>query len=144
MHRDHAVGYAGTTVITAVAETFQLGQVIDLGLGRPHLILWTPRRHLNLLDLTGNWPIRNGAAHALFAAPKSVCRGWAAAIADRWPGLDGLWTPSTMTGDPVVVLFRPADTSFPRAPELNRPLTDPAVRQVISRLATRIGYQIAG
>jgi hypothetical protein len=134
--------YAATDIVTALAETFQATRVIDsVGFG-PHLTGWEPTRALRLLDLTGSWALRNGAAHALAAAPRSVCRAWARAIRETWPGLDGLWAPSTMTGEPVVVLFNPAQDSFPNLPGFTRALAHPAVRAVAARAAERTGYRL--
>ncbi|BDZ58455.1 RES domain-containing protein [Barrientosiimonas endolithica] len=56
----HAVMYAATTVGTAAAEVWQDLRVIDTISGAPVLIGWTPARPLRLLDLSGDWLVRQG------------------------------------------------------------------------------------
>ncbi len=138
-HPDHAVLYAATDIATTVAEVFQTTRRIDLVSGAPHLTGWIPSRPLRLLDLTGTWPVRNGAASALQAAPRPTCRRWAAAIHDTWPDLDGVRATSTMTGLPVIVLWAPAADSFPDAPAFTRPLTQPHTRATVTQAAERLG-----
>lgn len=140
-HPSHAVGYAAPSITSALAEVFQTGHIIDVNAGRPHLIIWQPLRALRLLDLTGTWPIRNGAAYALQAAPKATCRTWSNQIFEQWPDLDGLWVPSTMTGQPIAVLGPAAAASFPSSPDLNLPLNDPSVYRLVVLAAATIGYR---
>jgi hypothetical protein len=47
-----------------------------------------------------------------------------------------------MTGQPMAVLWNPAADSFPRWPEFSRPLADPALRGLIRRLASDLGYAV--
>lgn len=56
--------------------------------------------------------LRNGASHSLASEPRATCRTWARAIAETWPDLDGLWSPSTLTGR---INVTPAADTFPRA-----------------------------
>lgn len=137
----HGVLYAGSDMATAVAETFQTSRRIDERSGRPALTGWRVRRALDLLDLTGDWALRNGAAQSLASAPRPVCRSWARAIHQTWPELDGLLVPSTMTGRPDIVLWEPAADSFPAAPEFSRSLAHPWVRAMLGEIATNIGYR---
>ena len=135
--------YTATSLGTALAETFQATRVVDSGSFRPQVTAWTPTRDLRLLDLTGGWALRNGAAFSLTTAPKSTCRTWARQIRATWPDLDGLWAPSTMTGDANVVLWNPARTSLPAAPDFSRPLADPTVRAIAARIARQeLGYRL--
>lgn len=141
----HAEGvmYAGTAIAGALSETFQATRTIDTASYQPQLTAWRPTRELRLLDLTGTWALRNQAAYALSAAPKPTCRAWARAIRGTWPDLDGLWAPSTMTGAPNVVLWNPAASSFPASPSFSRPLADPTVRAIVTRVASReLGYRV--
>jgi hypothetical protein len=141
VHAGEGVLYAALDVTTAAAEAFQAARRLDVRSDRPRLTGWTPTRGLRLLDLTGDWALRNGAAHALAPAHRATCRAWARAIRAEWPDLDGLWAPSTMTGRPVVVLWQPAGGAFPAAPAFSRPLEDPAVGAVVSEAARSVGYR---
>lgn len=38
--------------------------------------MWESVRPLRLLDLTGLWPIRNGASQLIACGPQQVCRAW--------------------------------------------------------------------
>lgn len=135
--------YAATSLATALAETFQATRVVDSRSLGPQVTAWTPTRDLRLLDLTGGWALRNGAAFALATAPKSTCRVWARQIRATWPDLDGLWAPSTMTGDTNVVLWNPARTSLPAAPAFSRPLAEPTLYAITARIARQeLGYQV--
>ncbi|MGH3414332.1 MAG: RES family NAD+ phosphorylase [Marmoricola sp.] len=134
--------YAAPALETALAEAFATTRMVDTASFDPHATAWRPTRHLRLLDLTGGWALRNHAANALSAAPRSTCRAWARVIRATWPDLDGLWTPSTMTGDPTVVLWSPAGGTFPASPGFSRPLGHPTVRAVIRAAATAIGYSL--
>lgn len=129
--------YTSASLATPLAETFQATRVVDSRSGRPQVTAWTPTRDLRLLDLTGSWALRNGAAFSLATAPKSTCRAWARQIRATWPDLDGLLAPSTMTGATNLVLWNPARTSLPAAPEFSRPLAEPTVYAIAARVAGR-------
>jgi hypothetical protein len=135
--------YTTTSLATALAETFQATRTVDSRSFGPRVTAWSPTRALRLLDLTGGWALRNGAAFALATAPKSTCRAWARQIRATWPDLDGLWTPSTMTGGTNVALWNPARTSLPAAPEFSRLLAEPTLRVIAARIAqNELGYRI--
>lgn len=141
-HPGFGVSYAAATPGTCAAEVFQLQRTIVLS-DEQELTGWQPTRALRLLDLTGSWALRHGAAHALSAADRVVCRRWATAIRAAWPDLDGLYTWSTMTGDEMVVLFGAARDSFPAAPSFQRPLDHPFVHALMDRAAQQCGYRLA-
>jgi RES domain-containing protein len=134
--------YAAADVATSLAEVYQTTRVIDTRAGAPTLTAWQPHRSLRLLDLSGTWLLRNSAAAALLAAPRSTCPRWARAIYTTWPELDGLYVPSTMTGRPNVVLFNAAADSLPTMPSFSRPLTHPLVWSIAQAAAAEIGYHI--
>lgn len=143
-HTRIGVHYNATDVDTAVAEVFQRTRVIDPVTGAPYLTGWEPTRPLRLLNLTGTWPVRNGASAALAAAPRSTCRAWARAIHDELsPDVEGLYVPSTMTGAANVVLWAPALAAAPAAPQFHRPLVSPAAWAVLMAAASRIGYGLS-
>lgn len=136
------VSYAASELATPVAEVFQTSRRINTIAGGPYATAWTPTRPLELLDLTGDWALANGAAHALAAAARPVCRTWSQAIRTTWPDLDGLWAPSTMTGAPMVVLYEPAATAMPDRPAFSQPLAAPVVWSVLDAIAGDIGYTL--
>ena len=141
----HAEGvqYAATDLATALAGVFQASHTVDTISARPQLTVWTPIRPLHLLNLTDLWAVRNGAANSLAAAARSTGRAWARAIHTTRPDLDGLWTRSTMTGRPTVVLWNPAADSFPPAPDFSRPLADPTLHAIVERIAVdELHYQV--
>lgn len=140
---DEGVLYTATSLATALAETFQTTRVVDTRSFAPQVTAWTPTRDLRLLDVTGGWALRNGAAFSLATAARSTCRAWVRKIRAMWPDLDGLWAPSTMTGDANVVLWSPARTSLPAAPDFSRPLAEPTVRAIADRIAQQqLGYRL--
>ena len=139
---DRGVTYASLDVATVLAEAFQRTRVVDVHRRAPYLTGWTPARALSLLDLTGTWPVRNGASHVLTTGPKAVCRAWARAVDEQWPELDGLWTLSTMTGRPTVALFTAAADAFPRRPAFSRPLSTPALQGALRLAAAEVGYRV--
>lgn len=82
--------------------------------------------------------MRNGAAFALAAAPKPVCREWSAAVYRDLPEIDGLYAPSTMTGAANVVLFDRAVDAVPRHPDFSRHLAD--LPDLLDVIADQLGY----
>lgn len=136
----NGISYAGMDLATALAEVYQASRTISFSVGGPVATSWTPTRPLQLLDLTGLWPIHNGAASSLMSAPKSTTRNWAAAIRAQAPTLDGIRYTSTMTGGHCVTLFQPAASSFPAAPGFSRPLSSPQMRAVVANIAKKLGY----
>lgn len=141
-HPGYGVAYVAGDEATCAAERFQSSRTIALT-GEHDLTGWLPARDLELLDLTGTWALRNGAAASLGAAPRSVCRAWSATIRRTWPDLDGLLSRSTMTGRRMITLFEPAADSFPPAPSFRRPLDHPVVQTLMVNAAAECGYEIA-
>jgi len=139
---DRGVSYAALDITTCLAEVFQDRRVVDTARGAPYLTAWRPGRTVHLLDLTGTWPIRNGASHLLNTGPHDLCRAWARAIDARWPDLDGLWHVSAMNGQPEITLFTAAADAFPPRPLFSRPLSDPGTRGWITAAAEQIGYDV--
>lgn len=138
----YGVSYAATDLVTAVAEVFQTTRRVQTIVGAPYATSWSPTRDLRLLDLTGDWALRNEAAHALASASRPTCRAWARAIHERWDDLDGLWFRSTMTGLPAVVLFERAGDSMPLRPGFSKALGSSGLWPVIAQCAERIRYAI--
>lgn len=139
-HPGYGMCYTAGDVGTCVAEVFAPTRSVQTD--GFHLTGWAPTRPLRLLDLSGDWALRNGASHSLYAAPRRVCRNWSHAIRDTWPDLDGLWVPSTLTGETNVALYEPATDAMPDSPRFSRQLANPAVWNVIDEAARRIGYEL--
>jgi hypothetical protein len=134
------VMYAAPHITTVVAERFQKYRLVDPHTGAPFLLGWRPTRPLRCLDLTGDWPVANRAAHALLSGPRSTCRRYAAAILDSWPDLDGLRVRSSIDGRLTFVLFEPAADALPDLPAYARPLTQPDTFAVVHAAAKQLGY----
>lgn len=141
---DRGVLYAATDLTTAFAEVFQKERVISGDRGAT-FAGWVPTRPLVLLDLTGNWLIRNGAGTALTMGPKRFTQDWAHTIDDQLGDqIDGLYHRSALTGQPLVTLFQNAERSLPARPGMHRLVNDPLAQRVVARVATEIGYGVRG
>ncbi len=120
-HPGYGVAYTALDVVTCAAEVFQSSRRIALT-DEYDLTGWTAARDLRLLDLTGTWALRNGAANSLASAQRSI---------------------STMTGRNMVTLFESATRSFPAAPAFRRPLDHPIVQAIMVQAADECGYTVA-
>jgi hypothetical protein len=139
----HEVLYAGLTLRTCVAESFQLTRVLDRHTDRPWLVVWRPVRALRLLDLAGTWPTRAGASQAISSGPRVKSRAWARTIREAHPDLDGLWYRSSMdSGLPAVCLWAPALDAMPTRPWAHLPLDAPGLALPLARAARDIGYRL--
>lgn len=136
------VAYAATSVPTALAEVFQTSRTIHLTRQDPWLAGWEPTRELVLLDLTGQWPLRIGASHAINTGRRDHCRAWARALRAAWPTADGLLHTSSMTAQPSVTLYNPARDTFPQSPAVHFALADPRLADPLLRAAAAIGYEL--
>lgn len=143
-HPGYGVIYTAPDHATALAEVSHPAGKINLSARTPILSGWQSTRPLRLLDLTGDWPARNGASRALQYAPRSTCRAWARAIKQQaGADTDGLLAEGTLIAHSlIVVLFQPATPHLPPAPELSRALSDPAIAPLIAHAAKRAGLGI--
>lgn len=146
-HPAYAVLYAAYDLHTCLAEVFQAGRRIDTRRAAPYATAWFPARPLRLLDLTGDWPMRMGGAHALLSAPKSTCRNWAHEIATARQNatlpLDGILARSTVTGRDMPVLFAPSRAALTAAPAFTSPLDGPKMFTLVDTFADRYKWSIA-
>lgn len=133
--------YTAHDIATCVAEVFQSSRTVRAS-ADTQLAAWRPARPLRLLDLTGEWALHNGASHGLYAASKSTCRNWSRAIHQRWSDIDGLLSPSTMTGKTMVTLYERAADAFPPRPAFARPLTNPYVWEAVVDAAEQVRYTV--
>ena len=142
VHADVGVHYSAEDIATAAAEMFQQDRLVNTTDGAPWLTSWTVRRPVRLLDLTGAWALRNGAAHALAYSPRPVCRTWVRAAYEQFPDVEGVRSISTMTGGVNITLWARAADAFPAHPTFDRSLADPLVYTVLEHVCERIHYDI--
>ena len=89
---------------------------------------------LELLDLTGRWPLRVGGPHAANIGRKEATRAWARAFVAAWPELDGCLYTSSMTGKECVAPTNlgAADADADAAPA---DLSTASARRVVGRVS---------
>lgn len=126
---------------TCLAEVFQDTRVIDRAARDPWLVGFELIRPLVLLDLSGVWPTRAGASMALSTGTRSRARRWAQVIYEAYPNVQGLYYPSSMHANrPAVAVWERGAAAMPPMPVFHRPLVDPALLPVLSRVARDLGY----
>jgi hypothetical protein len=139
----HGVLYAGLTLRTCVAESFQVARVVDRQTDRPWLAVFRPVRAVRLLDLAGTWPTRAGASQAISSGPRDRARAWARAVFAAYDDIDGLWYRSSMdAGKPAVCLWERARDAMPASPSSNLPLDTPGLLLPLTRAARPLGYRV--
>lgn len=145
VHPTIGVMYAAADPITSLAEVFQEGRDITRSVGGATLVGWDPSRELTLLDLTTNWPVKNGAAASMQMDAKHNTHAWAEAIHDHLGAdIDGLYHLSSMTGAPIVTLFTRVerDWAFPTRPVFHEPLSDSSLNALMIEATDEIGYDV--
>ncbi len=140
--QDAGVLYTALDVSTALAEVFQLTRTVDLRRRSPHLTGMRATRTLHVLDLSGTWPVRAGASHAIGSGRRDTTRAWARRIVAAWPDLDGLWHASAMTGLPCLTVFNPGADALPDVPAFSEPLAHPGLRPWLATACVTIGYRL--
>ena len=141
--QSRATLYGALSVVTCLAEIFQQTRIIERAVDAPWLTIFAIRRPIVLLDLTGAWPTRAGASMAIHSGPRPRARGWARAIYEAYPAVEGLLYCSSMDANrPAVALFERAVSSMPARPAFNRALSDPGLQARIAVSARRLGYAI--
>lgn len=142
-HPGIGVAYCTADPLTVFAEIFQSRRTIRINTDQA-LTAWLPSRNLRLLDLTGHWATQNGASASLHSAPKLTCRTWAQAIHSYSTDvqIDGIYTPSTMTLKPMIVLFSSARSAFPAAPMFSELLTHSVVKVIARKSAHTLKWRI--
>ena len=140
------VVYVAGDPVTALAETFQDGRMIDLRRRDPWLAgftLDTPNAPLTLLDLTGAFPTRMGASMAIGSGPRYRAQAWARQLYDAYPGAHGIKYCSSMHANKACFALTDrahwAITSRARL-VFNRALGDPGLLYRIKTAASRLGY----
>lgn len=80
---------------------------------------------------------------ALNTGPRGRAQRWSRAIYDAYPDIHGLWYASSMyANQPAVALYQRAEVALTPAPFVHRPLSDPALRNALQRIATAVGYEL--
>jgi hypothetical protein len=146
VHPDHSVMYAATQPHTALGEVYQEERLIQRAAGGATLVSWTPSRELELLDLTSNWPVLNGAAAAMMMDDKQHTQAWAHAIDEAFGlSLDGLYHQSSINNEPLVTLFHRVEVveAFPARPTFRTLLSDAAADEIIRKAKKLLGYESA-
>jgi hypothetical protein len=134
---------SGEGIITALAEVFQNQRGIDRHANEPWLSAFALAKEVDLLDLTGKWPTREGTSAAISSGPKHCARSWTRAAYRAFPQLSGLYYTSSMNQPhPSVVLFERARSALPDRPSLNTPLSNPDLYDRLEYAAHAIKYHL--
>jgi hypothetical protein len=139
--QDRGIYYAAVEIATCLAELFQDTRTIDRESEAVTLSGFKLQLDVDLLNLTGTWPTRAGASMVLSSGPRSRSRLWSRALYDAYPAVQGLYYPSSMNANrPAIAFYERAARAIPPAPEIHRPLSDPALLADLDRSAQRLGY----
>lgn len=141
-HPGCGVLYAADDLPTALAEVYQSSRVVNTRRGDPAAYAFRSTRPVKLLDLSGFWPLRAGASHAINTGRKDFARRWARMFTAVWPECDGVRYTSSMSGRPCAVFYHPAESAIPDGFEIGFPLAQPAMSDWMLAAAAQIGYQL--
>ncbi|WP_062383391.1 hypothetical protein [Demequina iriomotensis] len=136
---DRAALYLQPTLTGAVVDRWADTRHIDTAAGSPWILSATPEVPLHLLDMAGNWALRNGSHHSLMQDSPAHCRAWIRAALDAKPDLDGVYTLSDRHGRHVV-LYPAGIAKLPDGPTRAIHLPDPWAAIALDEIAERIGY----
>lgn len=140
---DVAVMYTATQSYTAIGEVYQEERMIYRSSGGATIAAWRPARPLELLDLTTNWPVLNGAAASMMMDDKRHTQVWARAIAEQFDSaIDGLYHQSSINNEPLITLFSRTEQlpAFPARPLFHALLSDPAADPIVKRAKKELEY----
>lgn len=144
---DPGVGvlYAAGDATTAFGEVYQGPRKINRSEGGATLVGWQPSRELTLLDLTSNWPVRNGASASMMMGEKRSTQAWARQIFNvMGEDIDGLYAQSSITNRPVITLFQRTEIlpAFPDRPQFHALLSDVTVESLAEIAAFDLGFEL--
>ena len=100
---------------------------------------------MRLLNLIGSFPTRAVASMGLMTGSRSVSRTWARAFHKSFPGIDGLYYPSSMHANrPAMVLNERARDAGVMLVQtgFHRLLGDPAILSILRNAAHALGYSL--
>ncbi len=135
---------AAPDLLTCLAEAFQEGRRIDLGVGRPRVVAFHLAKPVRLLDLSGRFATQAGCHQGIHSSPlRRRTHAWARAFYDVWPQIQGLLYRSKMAVDlPAYVLFERAAGALPRESLLDLLLGDRRLAAARAAVARELGYSI--
>ncbi|MEX2498303.1 MAG: RES family NAD+ phosphorylase [Wenzhouxiangellaceae bacterium] len=142
------ITYVAGDPVTALAETFQSGRIIDLRRHDPWLAAFSldlQEDPLTVLDLTGPFATRMGASMAIGSGPRPRARAWARRLYDAYPDAHGIKYCSAMhANNPCFALNERAQWAITPQSRLvfNRALGDPCILHRIKTAALRLGYAV--
>jgi hypothetical protein len=134
--------YAAPDIPVCIAEVFQRDRTIDRQAGEPWLVAFETQHELQLLDLTGQWPIRAGASQEINDGIREIARAWSRAIYATYPDLAGLWYRSKMHGGTAVALYERSSEALPAAPVFHEALASQRLFDSLRAVAHDIGYDL--
>jgi len=141
--QDRGIFYAAVEIATCLAEVFQDTRTIDRESEAATLVGFELRLAVDLLNLMGTWPTRAGASMVLSSGPRSRSRLWSQAIYEAYPGVQGLYYPSSMHANrPAIAFYERAAPALAPVPVVHRPLSDPAFLADLDRSARHLGYRL--
>jgi hypothetical protein len=142
--QERGVLYAAATVLTSLAEAFQVTRRIDRGYQTPWLVVFKTLAPVVLVDLTGDFAIRMQAPMALQSGSRVRARAWARDLYEAYDETQGILYASPAGGGPAVVLNERASRApfFPPHPEFNRALADDLLLDPLRHAAQALGYAL--
>jgi len=145
---ERAIIYLADSVKAAIVETFQKCRTVHRSRGRPYLASLRLASSLDVLDLTASWPTYAGCSQELGSGRRSTARLWSCAVHAQYREVVGLRYRSSMSGgDHNFALYERATGEPPTfrldgVLDLNRPLDDVYLAEVVSRVAEELGYRV--
>ena len=143
--QDRGILYLGGDALTCLAEVYQENREIDPNDRHPWLVSFRFEAALEVLDLTGTFPVQAGGSMKLVSGPRTFAQNWARGFWETWPNIDGLYYLSSMTNRPALALFERAldKHPFPETPLFHRSLNDPLLQVPIQEACKEIGYRLS-
>lgn len=130
-------------ILSALAEVFQLTRHIDRSLGDPWLAAFDLAGPAPLLNTNSPWTAQAGGNMAINSGLRSRSRDWSRCIYRSYPKVVGVAYPSSLTNRPCAALYERASGSVPSHPQLNMPLSQPALGANLLAAATQLNYTIS-
>lgn len=130
-------------ILTALAEVFQVTRHIDRSLNDPWLAAFDLSTPLPLLNTDSPWTIQAGGNMALNSGLRSRSREWSRCIYRSYPKVVGIAYPSSLTSKPCAAFYERAASGVPSHPQLNLPLTHPALSSNLLVSAAQLNFTIS-
>lgn len=145
-HQQRAILYVtrgSHAILTALAEVFQISRHIDRSHGDPWLAAFDLAAPLSLLNTDSVWTARAGGNMAINSGLRSRSRDWSRCIYRSYPAVAGIAYPSSLTNEPCAALYERAAGALPSHPQLNLPLTHPALGTNLLTAAAQLNFTIS-